>query len=158
MPQCDSARDMAMTVCSQRNAAAVVTQGGGLWVFGDHRRGSLGLGLPVGEAISARQTAVLLGGVRDHVTELEGGGAAADARPFGNEPLVMVAAGFEHMAAVTDSGRVWVWGPNGRSQLGVEALFQGPGSCQASLFRWGTDVYTYIYIYIYICTHIYTYI
>jgi len=98
--------------------AAVLTEGGGLWVFGCHKLGALGLGPPSGIDTPARETPTLLGGVGTPVTGSEGGGPGADTHPFRNEPLVMVAAGYGHVAAVTDRGGVWVWGGDHREQLG----------------------------------------
>jgi len=98
---------------------AVLTEGGGLWVCGSHQVGSLGLGPPTGVETPDRPGMVLLGGVGAHVTGCEGGGPGAATHPFRNEPLVMVAAGHYHVAAVMDNGGVWVWGSDLCSELGL---------------------------------------
>jgi len=110
------------------HATVVLTEGGGLMVCGVRNYGQLGLGPPAGPGAPALATMALLGGVDTPVTGLEGGGPGADAHPFRSEPLVMVAAASGHAAAVTDRGRVWVWGLNHEMQLGpVPVLADEPG-------------------------------
>ena len=109
---------MAVALGTYGAFAAVLTEGGGLLVFGQHNYGELGLGAPTGCQTPDRPSPALLGGVGTHITGCEGGGGGADTHPFGNEALVMVAAGGNHVAAVTDRGGVWAWGLNHQEQLG----------------------------------------
>jgi len=73
---------MTMTVGQGLFFAAVLTEGGGLWVWGSHRMGSLGLGPPVHPYIPNRGAPALLGGVGTFITRGEGGGPGAAAHPF----------------------------------------------------------------------------
>jgi len=96
---------MAVALGMHRTAA-VLTEGGRLWVCGSHEYGSIKLGLPTLDRVGM----ALLGGVGAHVTKGKGDGPGGATHPFRGEPLVMVAVGRGHVAAVTDGGGVWVWG------------------------------------------------
>jgi len=129
-----------MAVALGHGFAAVLTEGGGLWVFGKHEYGELGLGAPTGAATPARPRPALLGGVGTPVTGCEGGGPGADSHPFHNEPLVMVAAGRQHAAAVTDQGAVWLWGLNHQQQLGAVPRLGDGYSYRPTPQRWPATV------------------
>ena len=140
-----------MSVACGSLSTAVLTERGGLWVFGENNVGQLGIG-----SLQRSDEPILRGGVGpaegDEVEVLTGGlralalsgGAAAAAQgapavaghPFGDEALLMVAGGFTHYCAVTDSGAVWVWGDNSDGQLGLGAIL-GPFIAPV---RWGPDL------------------
>ena len=74
------------------------------------------------------------------MTGCEGGGPGADTHPFDNEPLVMVAHGHYHVAAVTDRGGVWVWGSDFFSVLGPIPRVDGVLHYRAIPVRWDSSV------------------
>ena len=119
--------------------SAVLTEGGGLAVCGSDYRGQLGRGRG-GPGTTFQTTMQLIGGVDTPVTGLEGGGPGADTHSFRNEPLVMVATGRGHSAAVTDQGRVWVWGLNDEHQLGPITPVPDRRNFTATPFRWDSSV------------------
>ncbi|HIF22161.1 MAG TPA: RCC1 repeat-containing protein, partial [Gemmatimonadetes bacterium] len=47
-----------------------------------------------------------------------GGGGAAVSTPLGLPPVTALAAGNDHVLALTDDGQVWAWGSNDAGQLG----------------------------------------
>jgi len=98
------------------------------------RAGPANIGTP------ARETLALLGGVGTPVTGCEGGGPGADTHPFRNEPLVMVAAGYAHVAVVTDRGGVWVWGFDLEHQLGPVPRGQHGRRHNEIPMRWPSSV------------------
>jgi len=120
--------------------SAVLTEGGGLAVCGSDYYGQLGMGPPGGPGAAFQRTMQLLGGVDTPVTGLEGGGPGADTHPFRNEPLVMVATGRGHAAAVTDQGRVWVWGLDDEHQLGPTPPLPDGINFTATPVRWDSSV------------------
>jgi len=125
-----------MAASSGGNFAMLLTERGGLLVFGLNLYGQLDMGDRVG---SAQPT--LLGRVGpvvgDAAGELAGGGEALEAlaeveelwatlaqiaapqAPFNGEALVMVAAGIGFAVCVTDSGTVYAAGSNQFGELGL---------------------------------------
>jgi len=125
-----------MAASSGGNFAVLLTERGGLLVFGLNLYGQLDMGDRVG---SAQPT--LLGRVGpvvgDAAGELAGGGEALEAlaeveelwatlaqiaapqAPFNGEALVMVAAGIGFAVCVTDSGTVYAAGSNQFGELGL---------------------------------------
>jgi len=120
--------------------SVVLTEGGGLAVCGADYRGQLGRGPLGGPGAAFQQTMRLIGGVDTPVTGLEGGGPGADTHSFRNEPLVMVASGCGNAAAVTDQGRVWVWGLNDELQLGPIPRIPNGRNFTATPIRWASSV------------------
>ena len=98
------------------------------------RAGPADIGTP------ARETLALLSGFGTPVTGCEGGGPGADTHPLRNEPLVMVAAGYAHVAVVTDRGGVWVWGFDLGHQLGPAPRGQHGRRHNEISMRWPSSV------------------
>jgi len=98
---------MAVVLGLHHAALAALTEDGALLVCGANEYGSLGVGLPAVPHARGWWEMVLLGGE-----------PGADTHPFASEPLLAVAMGRMHMAAVTERGGVWVWGLNHYDQLG----------------------------------------
>ena len=138
-----------MSLALGRDFSAVLTERGGLLVFGGtrHTANSVyprplrrprllgGDGDAEGDdvrmlvggiealALAGGARAPAQGNVQEHGTHAAEGlgvpGAAPPGHPFAGEALVMVAAGKSHFCALTETGTVWVWGRNDFGQLGT---------------------------------------
>jgi len=87
-----------MSVACGYNFTCAVTESGHLWTWGVNHEGQLGCGLfPPNLRGRIEQTLV---------------------PQFHGQPIVMVAAGHNHAACVTDDGALWTWGCGVWGQLG----------------------------------------
>ena len=131
---------MAVALGPGLSFAAVLTEGGGLWVWGRKQYGVLGLGHGEevwGETLLSPE---LLGGAGVPATGDGGGDTGALAHAFGHELLVMVSAGEFHAAAVTDAGGVWVWGADFPPEPGATPHEDGQGNFRNVPVRWDSAV------------------
>jgi alpha-tubulin suppressor-like RCC1 family protein len=92
-----------MAACGEAHTVAVL-QGGALWAWGRGQAGQIG----DGARADAREPAL--------VASPTGVSVAEAALPY----FVRACCGMAHSAALTDDGRVFVWGANARAQLGLD--------------------------------------
>jgi len=106
--QSAGARSMAFA-CGGK-AVAFVTEHGDVWAFGKGPRG-----LVEEEELDIFEAAKY---VFEDRPPPEAASVSGDGAVFDGDHALMVSAGWEHIASVTESGSVWTWGDARRGQLG----------------------------------------
>ena len=117
--------DYVAAVFAGEEHSAAKTVSGRLFTWGSNHKGQLGIAAEHLSMVSV-----------PHVVDVP-------QRPA-LETITCVAAGAQHMVAVSDIGKVYVWGSNSHGQLGHAASFRNesrvPVMVQNAVLAWGVDV------------------